>query len=66
MNQIRQKNVFIFDSERTTSSLQIAQVVRVAIDLKNLVPETGMDTDWEHFCRETIYSIENRWNRKLD
>jgi hypothetical protein len=41
-------------------------VVRVAIDLKNLVPETGMDTDWEHFCRETIYSIENRWNRKLD
>lgn len=36
MTQIRQKSLFQFDSERTTSALHMGQVVRVAIDLKNI------------------------------
>jgi flagellar biosynthesis GTPase FlhF len=44
----------------------MAQVIRMAIDLKSLAPDSSNNTEWGRFCTDVISQIERKWNRKLD
>jgi len=70
---IKKNQLFTFESERSTASMNLAQAVRMAMELKRhseLVepadPEDPFEKKWLKFCKTKLEHIQRRWNRNLE
>ena len=58
---------FKFGSGRTTSSLNKGQLMHIAIELKQLLNQRGIELpQWKQFEKDIMNEEEEKWNRKLE